>query len=482
MQREQFDQIIKEVAEIISVTPPDMEKLQLCENKLEFLLMHDRQNPWLIFMMGSVYAKMGRWAMAEHWLSSAMHHLPDQPEMKNQLGFICQQEGRIDEALEHYESAFKISPDNSEVANNLASILVNNGTPDKAIEACEAAIKIDPDKPDPHWNKALAQLELGNWKDGWKNYEYGLLLSGMNSYRKNRRYPTNIKYWEGTAGKSVVVYGEQGVGDEIMASSMLPDLMKDCDVMVEAHPRLVTLFRRAWGDKISIYGSRKSDVKELPWTNWAKPQTKLPVMSLGKHYRNHDDAFPKTPYLCALDEQREDAADFVRTLGERPRIGFSWQGGTLPTRSDIRTMPLPLWKGLLKSVDATWVSLQYDPAEQPGMWSPIIKQFNEWAGVQVHHNQIWNNDLDMCYGGLIHELDLIISINTSLVHACGAMGVPCWTLTPSRPAWRYGLTGSSMPFYGDWIRVMRQKDGNWLDLLEQVKTELTDIYGVRSAA
>jgi hypothetical protein len=141
-----------------------------------------------------------------------------------------------------------------------------------------------------------------------------------------------------------------------------------------------------------------------------------------------------------------------------------------------------MWKDLLESIDATWVSLQYDPADQPGMWAPIVDSFNDWAGTKLHHSELWNNDIDMCYGGLIHELDLIVSINTSLVHACGAMGVPCWTLTPSRPAWRYGLKGDSMPFYGGWVRVMRQQNDDWSGLLETVKGELAELYGLKQAA
>lgn len=482
MQREQFDQILSDVAQVIATKPPDLAKLEEAQNKVEYLLLHDRDNPWLVFVMGSVYMTMGRFALAEYWLRQSLAMLPNQPEILNALGHMRQQENRLEEAKQCYEDAIKHGGHDSEVTNNLASLLVNNGTPHEAIEACDQAIALDDTKPDPHWNKALAQLELGNWREGWKNYEYGLALSGVSAYRKNRNYPTNIEYWKGTAGKSVVVYGEQGLGDEIMGASMLPDLMKECDVMVEAHPRLVTLFRKAWGDQIPIYGSRKADAKELPWMNWASPQTKMPVMSLGKHYRNHDAAFPRIPYLSALDEQREDARKFLSELGERPRIGISWQGGTFPTRMDFRTIPLPMWQDLLKSIDATWVSLQYDPAEQPGMWAPIVNSFNDWAGTKLHHSELWNNDIDMCYGGLIHELDLIVSINTSIVHACGAMGVPCWTLTPSRPAWRYGLKGDSMPFYGGWVRVMRQQGDDWTSLLETVKSELSETYGLKKAA
>ena len=189
MQREQFDQVLSDVAQVIATKPPDLAKLEEAQNKVEYLLLHDRDNPWLVFVMGSVYMTMGRFALAEYWLRQSLAMLPNQPEILNALGHMRQQENRLEEAKQCYEDAIKHGGHDSEVTNNLASLLVNNGTPHEAIEACDQAIALDDTKPDPHWNKALAQLELGNWREGWKNYEYGLALSGVSAYRKNRNYP-----------------------------------------------------------------------------------------------------------------------------------------------------------------------------------------------------------------------------------------------------------------------------------------------------
>ena len=136
----------------------------------------------------------------------------------------------------------------------------------------------------------------------------------------------------------------------------------------------------------------------------------------------------------------------------------------------------------IRAVDAEWVSLQYDPADKPGWNEPIVKQFNADTGLNIHHWPDVINNLDEDYGGLIHALDLIISVNTSLVHACGAYGVTCWTLTPSKPAWRYGLTGREMPWYGPWVQQMRQTGDDWGPVLKYLETAIPDYLSHKEAA
>lgn len=473
---EQFSTVaeaLARVSEILSQEAPSPEELGLTERILEGLLVPDRENAGLIFLLGSVYMKAKRYAIAEHWLRHSLDMCPGMPEALNNLGFVYQQEGRFDEAKTCFEKALEGSPGNSEILSNIASLLVNNGTPELAVEACDRAIEADPDNPDAKWNKALALLEMGNWREGWKAYRQGLEMRGQSStQRKRRTYPKDIPHWDGEKGKTVVVYGEQGVGDEIMAASMLPDLIEDCEVIVEAHPRLVDIYRHSWGDRAAIYGTRKVNPRELPWLHWHEPQAKIPILGLGEFYRN--DGFPKKAYLKPFDNHVEDSHRWLESLGERPRIGISWHGGSMVTRTDVRSIPLPDWLPLLNSIDATWVSLQYDPPDSPGAWAPIVAKFNEHKGTSIVHDTDRANDLDVCYGGLIHALDLVICINTSLVHACGAYGVPCWTLTPSKPAWRYGLSGAEMPWYGPWVQQYRQADGEtWPEVLERVKEALT---------
>ena len=116
------------------------------------------------------------------------------------------------------------------------------------------------------------------------------------------------------------------------------------------------------------------------------------------------------------------------------------------------------------------------------MWEPIIQQFNADKGVNIHHSTLWANDLDLCYGALIHELDYIITVNTSLVHACGAMGVRCLSLTPRTPAWRYGLEGTTMPWYGDHVQLERQKGREWEQVIKEITPRIRKQFSQKVAA
>lgn len=460
------------------------EELLECASNIEQTLQIDRDNPGLVFLMGSVYLRAGRYALAEHWFRRCLD-MHEMHEAWNNLGFLCQQEGRHDESNACFQKALDINPDSPELLNNIATGLINNGTPDEAIAACQKALEADPDAKDPRWNMALAQLEKGDWKNGFQGYRLGLDMTvNSTGKRKLRHYREEGEppWWDGTPGKTVVVYGEQGVGDEIMGASMLPDLLSQNDVVLEAHPRLVNIFRHTWGSQIPIYGTRKANWRELAWPNWHQIDYKCPIIQLAEFFRREDSDFPRTAYLKPYDDKVEDYQRKLARLSDRPKIGISWKGGTPSTRSDLRNIPLQLWESFFKRWDVDWISLQYDPADAPGFTQPIVDSFNEHTGLNIHHWTDTVNDLDECYGGLIHALDLVISVNTSLVHACGAYGVDCRVLTPSKPAWRYGLTGPRMPFYGDHITQYRQEGDDWGSALDTLANDLDEFLRMRAAA
>lgn len=474
--QKQFEDMISTASEIILKGDISEEDFRTAERSIETVLSMDRDNAALVFLMGSLYMRAGRLAVAEHFLRRSLDMDPNLNEACNNLGFVCEQEGRRPESIEFFERALVMKPDSPEIINNVATAYVNNGTPDRAIELCNQALVLDPDSPDPQWNRGLAHLEKGDWVEGWAGYKTGLSMTDMSTqHRKYRSYGTDGEPpdWEGTAGKSVFIYGEQGVGDEIMAASMLPDAIRDADVVFEAHPRLVNLMRASFGDDIPIYGTRKVNWRELPFLGWhAKPDAKCAIFSLGQMYRTKDSDFPRTPYLKPYADRVEHYKDKLAKLSDRPKIGISWKGGSVRTRNDLRSIPLQEWERVFSQFDVDWISLQYDSADDPGHNAPVVAGFNEATQSNLHHWTYPINDIDECYGGLIHALDLVITVNTSLVHACGAMGVPCWTLTPSRPAWRYQVSGKYMAWYGDHVTQYRQEGDDWDSVLDQVITDL----------
>lgn len=459
----------------------------------------DRPNAGLIFSIGVVFMRQGLHGLAEHLFWRALtvnEEVSKNTEMEaaicNNLGYIMNLEGRYQEAQERFERAIEIDPDRSEYYNNMATRYVNAGMPNECLAAVAKALEKDPQNRDAQWNAGLAHLELGNWEKGWEGYRMGLKGDHHSSQvRKRRHYKEKEAhpYWDGTKDKklSVVVYGEQGVGDEILATSVLAEMAEDVSIVYEAHPRLVNIMRYNF-PQFPVYGTRKVPWRELQFPQWHDLDAKCPIFDACGYYRKRDEDFPRVPYLKPFPEKVEKYRELMRSLGDRPKIGISWKGGSTLTRHDLRSFPLSGWVDLFRSVDVDWISLQYDPADKPDWNNPIVEGFQNEFGINLHHDPQIVNDLDECYAGYIQSLDLVISVNTSLVHACGAFGVPCWTLTPSRPAWRYNVPGAvsvgddRMIWYGDHVRQIRQKGDDWGAVMETVQADLKTYLRERKAA
>src|SRR3990167_623056 len=222
-------------------------------------------------------------------------------------------------------------------------MFVEAGQPEKCIELCERAIKEKPELAIAHWNLGLALLGEGIWARAWYEHEWGLVPGGL----REDRSVLPIPMWDGTPGKMVLLYGEQGLGDEIMFASMIPDLLKNNKVILECHPRLETLFKKAF-PSIPIYGTREAT--EVEWAFNHNMDYRLAMGSLGKFLRRSRDAFPGTPYLKA------DALP----KGNKFRVGISWIGGGAKMgRVQKRSVPLSWWKPILNIPGIEFISLQY---------------------------------------------------------------------------------------------------------------------------
>lgn len=438
-------------------------RLDEAEDILEGLLQRDPDNAYCLFGVASVQLKKEHPAICRQLLERCIELDDKMPEAWNNLGFLHHSVNKTERALECFQRAIDLRPETAEFWNNIATIYVNAGQPEKALERTARAIDLDPEQVDPHWNSALALLELGRWEEGFEKAEWGLKEEGKRKRRSYRDEDREVPVWDGTPGRNVVVYGEQGVGDEIMFASILPELQRDCaSVIYDAHPRLMPLMRRSFPD-ITVYGTRKQT--DLYWPKFHAIDASIAIGSLPRLYRKRDEDFPRTGYLTPDPVQVAAFRERFAELGDRPTIGISWKGGTTSTRHDLRSITLDQWLPIFQAIDANWVSLQYhDNAEY------VLREFAKESGVEVHH---WSDviaDLDRNYAGLMPALDLTISVCTSAVHAAGAYGLPCWCLCPSAPAWRYGLKGR-MPWY-DSVKMLRQRGRDWAPVIERAAKDL----------
>lgn len=459
----------------------DIEKKQYksSEEKLDYLLNIYPNDPVLYYFLGCLYHAQSRWAFSIMAFEKALTYQPNFDECLNNVGSCYRAVGLLDKAIESFLHAIEIAKhedyikkcngDETRAKKNLADYLGNlgscyiaSGMPDKALiylnQSCEIM-----SRPNTLWNKGLALLEKGDYDHGFKCYKAAI----ENGISKLRNYRTGdgdnvAPLWDGTPGKTIVLYGEQGIGDEIMFASMLSDVLKDNQVIIDAHPRLVSLFRASFPG-VPVYGTRKAT--QITWLNYHKVDACLPLSHLGQFYRHKKEDFPGIPYLVTdakLDAYLQEKFKSVAYFGSKPKIGLSWKGGVGSTNKPSRSIPMELLKPLF-SFDAHFISLQYHVNGQAE-----VDKFNESMGYEaIIHWQDVIDDYDLTARLLTH-LDLVISVPQSVVHLAGALGVQTIQMCPMQALWQMGPYGQNAPWYKSVENYWQPKDGDWESVIAQI--------------
>lgn len=413
------------------------------------LLEQNHENTGLMATLGSLYVQTGKTGLGIHFLEASIKGGMKQCDVFTNLGVGYRRAGFPEKARVMLEEAIKNEP-TAETLATYSGLLIESGQDAKCIAMCEKAIEGNPELATAHWNMAISLLSEGEWARGWDEHEWGLKTKGIREDRK----VLNVPVWDGKSPGTVLVYGEQGMGDEIMFTSMLPDLLKTNNVVYECYPRLETLFKKAFPG-VPIYGTRES--REVSWADNHKIDYRIPVGSLGQFYRRSREAFPGTPYLKADPLPK----------GEKFRVGISWIGGGAKIgRVQKRSIPLPWWKPILDVPGIEFVSLQYtnsdDDLDVMEGLGYDIKRFKEIKEKDYYEA-----------ARLVASCDLVISVCTSVIHLAGALGVPCWVMTPRYPAWRYQNSGG-MPWYRS-VRLYRSPTPDpegWMPVIDRISHDL----------
>jgi tetratricopeptide (TPR) repeat protein len=422
------------------------------ERLYDQLLTQNHDNPGLLATMGTLYLQTERLGLAISLLERAAKLQPKGDVLCN-LGIAYKHSGQYKKCREVFAEAIKHDP-SADTLTNYAALFVNIGMPDEAIKHSNRALKLDPQNGMAHWNKAIGLLEKGEWESAWEEHDWG--FKSVPPMRIDRG-ASLVPAWDGTPGKKVWVFGEQGLGDEIMFASMLPDLMKTNDVVLECHTRLKSLFEYSFPG-LKCYGSRESNA--IDWLDAEKPDARISIGSLGRFYRRSKELFPGTPYL------KSDSAP----RGEKFRVGISWTGGQKHGRVVVRSVPLAWWGSILNN-DCEFVSLQYTEDAETD-----IETTNRLGGYSIRSHPAAKAQDYYETAQLVKSCDLVISVCTSVIHLAGALGVPCWVMVPNKPAWRYGVEGP-MRWYRS-VRLYRQPAGDgdaWRPVVERVGLDLNDL-------
>ncbi|MGZ8153895.1 MAG: tetratricopeptide repeat protein [Burkholderiales bacterium] len=374
---------------------------------------------------------------------------PSNREVLLALGFAYQKGHRPHDALRCYQQALAMGEPDAELLNNYGIVLQDLGRPQEALESYDRALARDPQHILARFHRALAQLLIGNYAAGWPDYEARLVSA------QAPRGATRPRWQGGDAARmTLLAYGEQGLGDEIMFASCLPDLIRCAGhVVVECSPRLHGLFARAF-PAATVRAAGSPAGPETPRD--LQIDAEVPTGSLPLYFRGSRSAFPRHGGYLHADPKRVAVwRDKLDALGPAMKIGLSWRGGTYATRSPLRSIDLDRLLPLLKLPNVHFVSLQYTAealSEIQALEAEHAIQVTHWPEAIADYEET---------AALVSALDLTITVCTAIVHLAGALGRPVWVAAPRSPEWRYGFSGEEMPWYPS-ARVLRQDaHGEW---------------------
>ncbi len=437
---------------------------------------------------GIALRESGRLAEAVVSLQQAVRAQPDYAEAYHNLGYVLQEKGDLDEAVESYQAALALKPDFADACQDLGRTLQLQGDLEQAISQYRRAIDIAPDHGKAHYNWACALHELGRdseaidkyaeaircdpsyveahvnrafvllingrYQEGWPEYEWRLQRPDWQAV--NGVYP-EMPRWDGAvlSDKTILVQAEQGFGDTIQFARYLPLVKARCaKLMVEAQPELHPLLETIPAiDELSA-----KDSGQVPNADCA-----VHIMSLPGIFGTTIESIPSQfPYLQAPMSRLQKWRKLMPRAGFR--IGITWSGNPAYPGNKERSCLVNQFAALAALPGVRLFSLQKGQAADqllsipvPGLeivdLGPELQDFADTAAA-------------------IMQLDLVVSVDTALVHLAGALGRPVWTLRHHIPYWVWGVNGPGTPWYPS-MRVFRQQTpGGWDGLFRQVAEEL----------
>lgn len=413
----------------------------------------DPENAAIYANLGNALAELGQVMDAEVQLRRAVALDPSSVDARCALANFLTVVERPQEAIRHFRSVLARMPKNVDAWANLGVATLATGDTAEAERCYRQAIALNPRHAEAHYNLAWTLLLTGRWAEGWEEYEWRWRMPTFSSRRRD--FPEPL--WDGSPifDGALLLHAEQGLGDAIQFVRYATLAKKHCStVIVECAPSLVSLFRAAnIADHVIGAG------EPLP------PFTAhVPLMSLPRIFGTTMSAVPHAgAYFPTPD--RIPARLQLPPRKNRLRVGLVWAGSADNKIDRRRSLPAALLAELVSGADADFVGLQVGarateivalPAEKIVFAADgAVKDFADTAA-------------------LIAQLDLVIGVDTAVLHLAAAMGRPTWMLLPFMPDYRWLLNRVDSPWYAA-IRLFRQTHpGRWEDPIARVLKALTD--------
>jgi Tfp pilus assembly protein PilF len=410
--------------------------------------------------LGNVFLELKDAPNAANCYENAVRFEPGDSGFRYNLGRTLDTLGRHVEAREHLMLATERNPSHADAWINLGNAQQNLGAFDEALGCFNRALELTDRQAEVHVNRAMVLLNRGEFREGWREYEYRWETGGFSAYK---RRSFGAPQWEGEslAGKTILLHTEQGFGDAIQFARFIPTVSSlGAEVFLEVEAPLRRLL-----EGVVQPGHLLTRGEALPACNYHCSLISLPL-ALGLEI----DTIPCESYLKvhvpeAISARVRRALFRVDGEGRKLRVGLCWRGNPTHRWDRIRSLDLARLDALAGVSGVQWVSLQRDATREEQA------VFSERFGGVVLSEELMEDFLAIA--GVIEELDVVVAVDTATAHLAGAMGKSVWLLLPPFNDWRWHAHLAESPWYPS-ARFFRQTPpGEWAGAVEAVVAELT---------
>ena len=421
--------------------------------------------PDALYSLGAVLQAQDRLDAAAARYERAVALRPDHAESWYGLGGVRHRQGQAAVARHCYERAVALKPDWPDPYSNLGVLMKDQGDLAGAMAMLDRAIALKPDFADAQLNQAMIRLMTGDFAGGWRQHEWRWQTRQLDPDRRNLSMPC----WDGTDGdgRTMLVWAEQGLGDSLQFCRYIKLLTeRGWRVVVEVPDPLLRLLR-SLGDAVTVLPIGGAASRPI--------DCHCPMLSLPLLFGTALPTIPaRLPYLAADAAAAASWQTRLAALGPGLKIGLVWAGN--PGRLSAmhagvdtrRSIPLERLAPLLAADGVRFVSLQKDrrAGEEParyGMLDPMgeVRDFADTAAI-------------------VAALDLVIAVDTSVVHLAGALGQPVWLLNRFDSCWRWLRDRDDSPWYPG-LRQFRQKmPGDWDGVVAAAAAALAELVAARA--
>ncbi len=414
----------------------------------------------------------GQFANAEAILRPALAVHPDAPELWLTLGSTYREMGDSEGASTLYREALDRRANYAPALGNLADLLADDGQYDEALELYDRALKVEPDNAQARMNRAILFLLLGDLKRGWRDYAARLKLSGKAPITDH-----GLPRWDGGSLRRMrlLVTAEQGVGDQVMFASMIPDLAQralaeDGRVILECEPRLVALFARsfpsvdirAWDldSRGGVIRTHYGWLKSVGGANAA-----IEMGTLSRYLRNNIENFSTENNYLHVDMDEAHRWQRIFDGLPRPLIGVCWRSGLTGGHRALQYATLEAWGAFIRSLPGTTICMQYDAEKTE------IATLSATSGrsVVLPDNIDQKNELDRV-AAMCSTMDAVITAPTAVSWLSAAVGVATYKILYDTSWTSFGKTYE--PFAPSAHCMMPRLRGDWADAFAKARATL----------